>query len=722
MEKETYLQLVEQIRYHMRQYYDLDAAKISDHEYDQLMLRLKEAERLHPDWVTPDSPTQVVGAHAGFAEGTDTGAEDPADAEGAAAGKRKAGVLVTHDVPMLSIEDVFSKEEVISWVHEVRAVRPDARFVVDEKIDGLSMSLRYEYGELVLAETRGDGFTGEDVTPNARVIGDVVQHLDAKDAYLEVRGEVYMTHEAFTRTNALQEARGKKTFANPRNCAAGTLRQLDASMVKERSLSFFVFNIQRASDGTLTESHSEGLKRLSEAEGMRIAPSFVCVTDDEILAAIDAIGLRRGQLPYDIDGAVVKIDRIALRDAFPAGSKYSAGHIAYKYPPEEKEAEITEIELTVGMTGRVNPTAVFTPVQLCGTTVSRATLHNQDFIDKLGIGIGKKVLVYKSGEIIPKIRGTVTAHGLRTEETGAEDIAIHGTDIAAYRAENGIFAMPDACPVCGARTVRGRTDTEDAAEAADLYCTNPDCEAKLIRRVIHFVSRDAMDIKGFGAEYITKLIATGYIRNIDDIYTLKQHRDELVTQGLIGKEKNTDKLLQVIEQSKQNEPWRLLSGLAIANVGRTSARTLMRHFSSLDALAAAPVPELTQVADIGEITAQGIRAWFDDPAHGAMLTRLREAGVNMGDNRGTVLLLSLAGRTYVVTGDLKHFKNRDELTDFIEARGGKVAGSVSKKTYALINNDAASTSGKNKKARELGIPILTEEAFLREAEQDEAEK
>ncbi|MBR0172704.1 MAG: NAD-dependent DNA ligase LigA [Lachnospiraceae bacterium] len=718
MEKETYLRLVEQIRYHMRQYYDLDAAEISDYEYDQLMLRLKEAERLHPDWVTPDSPTQVVGGRAGFAEDAAAGAGDSADAAGASAGKRKAGVLVTHDVPMLSIEDVFSKEDVISWVHEVRAVHPDARFVVDEKIDGLSMSLRYEHGELVLAETRGDGFTGEDVTPNARVIDDVVQHLGAKDAYLEVRGEVYMTHEAFARTNELQEARGKKTFANPRNCAAGTLRQLDASMVRERGLSFFVFNIQRASDETLTESHSEGLKRLADTEGMRVAPSFVCVTDDEILAAIDAIGIRRGALPYDIDGAVVKLDRIALRDDFPAGSKYSAGHIAYKYPPEEKEAEITEIELTVGMTGRVNPTAVFTPVRLCGTSVSRATLHNQDFIDKLGIGIGKRVLVYKSGEIIPKIRGTVTDEGLRTEETGAADIALHGADMAAYRASRGIFAIPDTCPVCGARITRGRTGAEDNADAADLYCTNPDCEAKLVRRVIHFVSRDAMDIKGFGAEYISKLIGAGYIRNIDDIYTLKQHRDELVEQGLIGKEKNTDKLLQMIEQSGQNEPWRLLSGLAIANVGRTSARTLMRRFASMDALAAASVEELTRVDDIGEITARGIRAWFDDPAHAAMLARLKDAGVNMGETGGKTGT-SLAGRTYVVTGDLKHFKNRDELIDFIEARGGKVAGSVSKKTYALINNDAASVSGKNKKAQALGIPILTEEAFLREAEGNE---
>ena len=678
MDKNGYLALVGQIREHMRLYYDLDEPQISDFEYDQLMIRLKDAEREHPEWVTPDSPTQVVGAKA-------------------ASSKRTAGVLVTHDVPMLSIEDVFTKEDVIKWVREVRALHPDARFVVDEKIDGLSMSLRYEKGKLVLAETRGDGFTGEDVTPNARVIADVVQTLKTADDTLEVRGEVYMRHEDFERTNTRQEALGKKTFANPRNCAAGTLRQLDAAMVKERGLSFFVFNVQKASDDTRMVSHSEGLKRLAEEEGMKITPSVVCTTEEEILEAIDAIGARRGGLAYDIDGAVVKIDRIAYRSDFPAGSKYSAGHIAYKYPPEEKEAVITEIELSVGMTGRINPTAVFTPVQLCGTTVSRATLHNQDFIDKLGIGIGKTVLVYKSGEIIPKIKAVVGGEG-------------------------DVFSLPDTCPVCGGAVSRGRGETA-AEDAADLYCTNDDCPAKLVRRVINFVSRDAMDIKGFGTEYITKLIGEGYIRNIDDIYTLKQYRDELVEKGLIGKDKNTDKLLAVIEQSKENEPWRLLAGIAIANVGRTGARTIMRHFKSLTRLQEATEEELLGVSDVGQITAQGIRAWFDNEAHRAMLERMRKAGVNMGDGSApdhntaqgdgdAAQEASLAGRTYVVTGDLRHFKNRDELVDFIEARGGKVAGSVSKKTYALINNDVQSGSGKNKKARELGIPVLSEDAFL----------
>ncbi|MBR0164363.1 MAG: NAD-dependent DNA ligase LigA [Lachnospiraceae bacterium] len=717
--REEYQALVAEIRRHMKKYYDEDEPEISDYEYDRLMLRLKEIERAHPEWVSADSPTRIVGASARV---TPAAQEEEADTERKK--KRTAGVTVTHDVPMLSIEDVFTREEVADWVHEVLTKHPDAVFCVEEKIDGLSMSLRYEKGKLVMAETRGDGFTGEDVTVNARVVSGVP--LSLKKAYdsLEVRGEVYMTHEDFERTNALQEARGKKIFANPRNCAAGTLRILDSAVTGERGLSFFVHNVQRASDDTLMRSHAQALTLLAGEEGFRIAPHIVCNTADEVLHAIDTIGARRGELPYDIDGAVVKIDRVSYRADFPAGSKYSAGHIAYKYPPEEKEARITGIELTVGMTGRINPTAVFTPIRLCGTTVSRATLHNQDFIDRLGIGIGKTVLVYKSGEIIPKIRGTVTDGNVRTEEEGIAEIAAHASRMEAYRKEHGIFRIPSACPVCGGAV-------QNEKDGVDLYCSNPDCPAKLVRRIIHFVSRDAMDIKGFGAEYVTALIKEGYIRNIADIYTLYRYRDELVEKGLIGKDKNTDKLLKMIEASAQNEPWRLLCGLAIANVGRTSARTLMRHFRSIDALSTASVQELTQVEDIGEITAGAIAAYFRDAAHREMLDALRAAGVRMetagaegqggvptegvyvpGEGTSGAPSDPLSGRTYVVTGDLRHFKNREELVDLIEAHGGKVAGSVSKKTTALINNDAASTSGKNKKAKELGIPVITEEEFL----------
>ena len=697
LEYKEYLALAEKIRYHMERYYNDDTPEITDAEYDAMMRELKAAEREHPQWVKEDSPTQIIGGSA----------------------KREAGVSVTHEVPMLSIEDVFTKEEVLSWTEQVRKLHPEAYFCVEEKIDGLSMSIRYEKGKLVRAETRGDGFIGEDVTANALVIDDVKKTLKRDDDVLELRGEVYLKHEDFLRTNEKQEAEGKQTFANPRNCAAGTLRQLDSRVVKERHLSMFVFNVQNASDKELMRSHYESMIRLAEEEGIRTAPVVRVKTDDEILKAIDDIALRRANLEYDIDGAVIKVDDIAWREDFPAGSKYSAGHIAYKYPPDEKEAVITDIELSVGMTGRINPTAVFTKVQLNGTTVSRATLHNQDFIDELDLGIGDTVVVYKSGEIIPKIRRVV--HDKRP------------AGVFAYR-------IPGECPVCKGAVAR-RTKADDAGTGADLYCVNDLCPAKLERRIINFVSRDAYDIKGFGTEYIKALTAKGYVKDIADLFTLREKRDALIGEGLIGKEVNTDKLLDVIDAAKDNDPWRLLAGLSIPNVGKTSARTLMRHFKSVDALSDAGLDELTQVEDVGTITAKAIVEYFADPAHREVIERMKDAGVRMeavttagpstgsgtagggSGSAGTVAehveataagTADLTGRTYVVTGDLVHFKNRDELTDYIEARGGKVAGSVSKKTYALINNDAASNSGKNKKARELGIPVITEDEFLGE--------
>ncbi len=682
MTQQEYQELCKTVQYHMNRYYNEDAPEISDYEYDQLMLQIKAAEAEHPEWVTKDSPTKIIGGSA----------------------KREAGVIVEHHVPMLSIQDVFTKEEVLDWVHQVRTMHPDVAFDVEQKIDGLSMSIRYENGKLVMAETRGDGLLGEDVTPNSLVIPDVLHKLPEQLAlnvpYLEVRGEVYMSHEDFDNTNRIQELNGKKTFANPRNCAAGTLRQLDSAMVKERGLSMFIFNVQEASEGvpaqtmadpsvirTLQSSHYDGLHLLAERAKMKIVPQTLCRTDEEILAAIDAIGESRGDLPYDIDGAVIKIDQVAYRNDFPAGTKYSAGHIAYKYPPEEKEAVIEEIELSVGMTGRINPTAIFTPIRLCGTTVSRATLHNQDFIDNLGIGIGETVLVYKSGEIIPKIKAVVKEK--------------HPEGATVYR-------IPDTCPVCGAPVKR-------EADTADMRCTNDDCPAKLEKRIINFVGRDAMDLKGFGEEYIRILLEKGYLKGIADIYHLKEHRAELIEQGLIGKEKNTDKILDVIEKSKENEAYRLLCGLAIAGIGKASAKTLMKHFDSIQTLMHARIDELVEVPDIGETTAMAIHNWFHEPQHIELMEELERQGLNLTapetPEGGSDVL---AGRTYVITGDLTHFKNRDELVSYIEARGGKVAGSVSKKTYALINNDATSTSGKNKKAQELGIPILTEEAFLNE--------
>lgn len=658
-----YKDLCEQIKYHMDRYYNQDTPEISDYEYDQLMIRLKAIEKEHPEIIAKDSPTQIIGGTA----------------------KREAGVTVEHNVPMLSIQDVFSKEEVLDWVHSVRALHPDVKFDVEQKIDGLSMSIRYQNGSLALAETRGDGLIGEDVTANALVIPDVVKKLKNDYDYLELRGEVYMSHKDFDAVNEKQELLGKKLFANPRNCAAGTLRQLDSKMVKERGLSMFIFNIQSGND-ELMASHHAGLERLAKEDGIKIAPSVLCTTDEEILAQIDAIGEARGDLEYDIDGAVIKIDQVAYRNDFPAGSKYSAGHIAYKYPPEEKEAVITDIELSVGMTGRVNPTAIFTPIRLCGTTVSRATLHNQDFIDSLGIAIGKKVLVYKSGEIIPKIKAVVDDND-----------------------KENVYKIPDICPVCGAPVVR-------EADTADMKCTNDDCRAKLERRIINFVQRDAMDIKGFGEEYIKALIEEGYLNNIGDIYLLKNHRETLIAKGIIGKEKNTDKLLGVIEESKKNEVYRLITGLSIGNVGKASAKTLMKHFDSVDELMHASVESLQEVEDVGETTALAIHEFFHKESNIELIGRLKEYGLNMEaeKNQGTS---ELAGMTFVITGDVNHFKNRNELVEFIESKGGKAAGSVSKKTTALINNDSTSNSSKNKKAKDLGIPIWTEEEFLEKIRQ-----
>jgi DNA ligase (NAD+) len=641
--------------------YEAAHETVTDYEYDKLMQSLKEAEQEHPEWRSADSPTQTVGAPV----------------------RRKAGVTVRHDVPMLSIEDVFTKEEVLGWVHGVRSLHPDAVFSVEQKIDGLSMSIRYQSGRMTLAETRGDGETGEDVTLNAAVIPDVISNLPEDPGPLEVRGEVYMTWKDFDRVNERQELLGKRTFANPRNCAAGTLRQLNPAMTKERGLSFFVFNVQRADREDLTVSHTAALSFLRERLGMHTVPGTLCRTDEEIIDAIDRIGELRGTLGYDIDGAVVKIDQIAYRSEFPAGAKYSAGHIAYKYPPEEKQTVVRGIEVSVGMTGRLNPTAVFDPVRLCGTTVSRATLHNQDFIDRLHIGIGDTVIVYKSGEIIPKIRASVP------------DLRPAGTRD---------FRLPDTCPVCGQPVVREEN-------AADIRCVNPSCPAQLERHLINFVSRDAMDIKGLGEENIRALIAEGYLSDIADIYDLRGKRDELIERGIVGKEKNTDKVLASIEASKHQEADRLLTGLAIPNVGKTSARTILKAFGTMDALMNASVEELTAVPDVGGVTAKSVWDFFRRDANRALIRRLRDAGLTMTEENAAADD-SLAGRSYVITGEVHVFGSRKELGAFIESRGGRLAGAVSKKTAALINNDPASASGKNKKAKELGVPILTEEEFL----------
>ena len=501
--EEQIKELRDKINYHSDRYYNQDSPEISDYEFDMLMQQLKKLEKEHPELVTKDSPTQHVGGTA----------------------KRTAGVLVHHNVPMLSLQDVFSKEEVVDFVEQMKEQLDDPEFVVEYKIDGLSMALRYENGDLSLALTRGDGVNfGEDVTANAKVISDVKKKLKDKPEYLEIRGEVYMKNEEFDRVNEQQELLGKKIFANPRNCAAGTLRQLDSRVTKERKLSMFVFNIQQVR-GMDIMTHTQGYEFLKR-QGIPIIEDYkVCKTADEVWNAITAIGENRGNLGYDIDGAVIKINRYSDRELLGNTSKVPKWAIAYKYPPEEKETKLLDIELSVGRTGRITPTAVFEPVRLCGTSVSRATLHNQDFIDDLDVGIGDTIVVYKSGEIIPKVK-----------------------EVRKEKRPDGWkrFMIPDVCPVCGAKTEREK-------DTADIKCTSPNCPAQLERHIINFVGRDAMDIKGFGTVYIEELVRLGYIKDIADIFELKDHREELIEQGIIGKEKNTDKLLETIEKAKEND-------------------------------------------------------------------------------------------------------------------------------------------------------------------------
>lgn len=647
--------LRKEIEYHIERYYNQDDPEITDYEYDQKMNELKRLEREHPEYVTPDSPTQKVGGSA----------------------KREAGVLVEHNVPMLSLQDVFDRGEVENFVAEMKKQLDDPEFVVEYKIDGLSLSLRYEYGELKLAETRGDGIQyGEDVTANAKVIRDVKKKLKDKPEYLEIRGEVYMTEADFEKVNEKQELLGKKLFANPRNCAAGTLRQLDTAVTKERGLSMFIFNIQDAR-GISFETHTEGYEYLKK-QGIRVIEEYtVCKTADEVWAAIEKIGENRGKLPYDIDGAVVKINRFSDREKLGATSKVPRWAVAYKYPPEEKETKLLDIELSVGRTGRITPTAVFEPVRLCGTSVSRATLHNQDFIDELDIGIGDTIVVYKSGEIIPKVRRV-----------------IHEKRPAGVKK----FVIPNVCPVCGAKTEREK-------DTADIKCTSPNCPAQLERHMINFVGRDAMDIKGFGATYIMELVRLGYLKDIADIYDLKQHREELIEQGIIGKEKNTDKLLDAIEKSKQNEAFQLLTGFGIPNVGKAAAKTILKHFGSIEALMQADMESLQQVADVGEVTALCIRNYFQDENNCKIIERLKEAGVNMemaetGSEDGRFDRL-----TFVITGTLPTM-DRKAAAALIEAHGGKVSGSVSKKTNYLLAGENAGS--KLTKANDLGVSVISE--------------
>ncbi len=653
-EREEYLELVKKLNHFAELYYSKDEPEISDYEYDTMNNRLKAIEKEHPDWVVPESPSKRVGW------------------------KAEKGVLVKHNVPMLSLQDVFSKEEVYEFVDSIRGEFGDeAEFLVETKIDGLSMALRYEEGELKLAVTRGDGITeGEDVTMNARQIADVVKQMKEPVPYIEIRGEVYMTRKAFESVNAKAEEEGKKAFANPRNCAAGTLRQIDTRITKERGLSLFIFNVQETR-GITFNTHLEGYEYLKRNGVKVIENCYKCKTADEVWDAITKIGNMRGELEYDIDGAVVKLNNLSERSKLGNTIKFPRWAIAYKYPPEEKETRLLDVEVNTGRTGRVTPVAIFEPISLCGTMVSRATLHNQDFIDQLGLGIGDTIIVYKSGEIIPKVKDV---------------------NKAKRPADWKPYVMPDCCPSCGHKLVRDEG-------GVDLKCVNMMCPGTLVNRIVNFVSRDCMDIKGFGTEYIRKLTEEGYIRDIADIFELKDKRDELIEGKYLGLEKNTDKLLSAIETAKNDTPAdKVLAGLGIPGVGKATSKELIRTFGSIDALSEADKDALVAVQDIGDISAEGIYDFFRDEGNKALMARLKALGLNFARAESEVQGSSLEGLSFCITGTLEGM-SRSDAESLIESNGGKPVSSVSKKTsYLLMGADAGS---KERKARELGVPIIS---------------
>lgn len=634
------------------QYYVLDDPQMQDFEYDQLLRELETLEAQYPQWKQPDSPTQRVG--------------------GAALSKFEK---VTHAVPLMSLQDVFSMEELEDFLTKILEQHPGTAFSVEPKVDGLSVALEYENGLFVRGATRGDGVVGEDVTENLKTIPSIPMAIPNAPARLIVRGEVFMPKESFRKLNEEQEAEGKSLFANPRNAAAGSLRQLDPKIAAKRRLDILIFNVQLA-EGVEFETHSQSLRYLRDLH-FKVIPSQILSAPKEIGKAVEAINENRENLTCDIDGAVIKVDSLALREQLGATAKFPRWAAAYKYPPEIKPTVVEDIVVQVGRTGVLTPKAVVRPVRLAGTTVTNATLHNQDFITQRDIRIGDTVLIRKAGEIIPEILEV--------------DLSKRPENTQPYR-------LPACCPVCGA-------PTEREEDGAFLRCTGAECPAQLSRNLAHFVSRDAMDIDGFGSAIVDALIEKGYLKSPADIYYLTL--DNLKSLWQKG-DTAANNLLTAIENSKQQDVSRLIYGFGIRQVGAKTARVLAAAFGNLENLMAADVEALTQVEDIGEITARSIVSWFSQPQSEHLIRRLKEAGVNMESLR-KITDTRFAGKTFVLTGALTKF-TREEASQKIELLGGKVSGSVSKKTsFVVVGENAGS---KERKARELGIPLLTEDEFL----------
>ena len=633
-------------------YYVQDNPTMPDFEYDRLLRELEELEAANPDLVRPDSPTQRVGGEA-----------------------LSKFEKVTHPVPLMSLQDVFSPEELREFVEKTLESYPDSQFSVEPKIDGLSVALEYENGLFVRGATRGDGVVGEDVTENLKTIRSIPMRLENAPERLIVRGEVFMPKKSFEELNARQEAEEKPLFANPRNAAAGSLRQLDSKITAQRKLDILIFNVQLA-EGVTFQNHQESLDFLRDLK-FKVIDNALLQNADAIIDHVMAINENREQMTCDIDGAVVKVNDLAQRDRMGSTAKCPKWAVAYKYPPEIKPTIVEDIVVQVGRTGVLTPKAVVKPVRLAGTTVTNATLHNQDFISQRDIRIGDTVLIRKAGEIIPEILEV--------------DFTKRNNDAQPYH-------LPRVCPVCGAPTAKDE-------DGAFLRCTGAECPAQLSRNIAHFVSRDAMDIEGFGSAIVDALIEKGLLRSAADIYYLTL--DEMKSLWQKG-ELAAAKLLSAIEASKEQDLSRLIFALGIRQVGAKTGKVLANRFGTLDALMSATEEELTDVQDVGAVTARSIADWFAQPQSQHVVQRLREAGVNFESKR-TVTDTRFAGMTFVLTGALSKF-TREEATEKIELFGGKASGSVSKKTtYVVVGENAGS---KERKARELGIPILSEDDFL----------
>ena len=650
--KQEIERLSRELEYHNRQYYVLDDPKIDDYTYDHMLRQLEELEAQYPQYASPTSPTRRVGGEA-----------------------ISAFQKVPHAVPLESLQDVFSFDELREFDARVRAEEPEAEYSVEPKVDGLSVALEYVGGVFTRGATRGDGLIGEDVTENLKTIRSIPMRLEGAPARLIVRGEAFMPRASFEALNAQQEQAGKPLFANPRNAAAGSLRQLDPKIAAQRRLDILVFNLQLA-EGRTFQTHSETLDFLREL-GFKVIPYTLCREMDRAEQVITDLNETRYTLSYDIDGAVMKLNDLAGRTRMGSTAKFPRWAAAFKYPPEIKSTVLQDIVVQVGRTGVLTPRAIVAPVHLAGTTVTAATLHNQDFITEKDIRIGDTVKIRKAGEIIPEILEVE----LDKRPVGAQP-----------------YHLPDRCPVCGAPVAR---DEDGVA----LRCTGAECPAQLSRNLAHFVSREAMNIDGLGSAIIDTLIAQNMISNPADLYSL----DFAKFAALPGQgEKSAENLQKAIETSKGNDLSRLLCAFGIRQVGTKAAKVLAMTFGSLDALMAATEEELTAVPDIGQTTAESIRAWFADPQSQDLVARLRAAGVNFASQK-QVTDTRFAGKTFVLTGALSLF-TREEATEKIESFGGKAAGSVSKKTSYVVAGENAGS--KLKKANELGIPVLSEQEFL----------